>query len=258
MKSGLVEYFIVAILCLVDRTAGGSCRAAKLCCQGRDSGCVIQKASPNAIIESPRDKPCYCDHACLKLNDCCDDFRDACSVADCAVSEWGTWSPCKSQCGVGIQTRNRVITKAELNGGKHCPQLEQSRTCRGFAGCREHSELSHKGTVLLTTLSEKNSTSDDVNSVPSYCQIFTVLWASRICTREFPDLTLGSQICALCREDSGNCQSGEEYVAPTGIGRWKIMTSTSTRCHGRWIASTNLRNYCDTTGCEDMLSLKFI
>ena len=58
--------------------SAGSCRKAKLCCQGRDSGCVIQKASPNAIIESPQDKPCYCDHACLRLADCCDDFNDTC------------------------------------------------------------------------------------------------------------------------------------------------------------------------------------
>lgn len=67
------------LICLiVDGIAAGSCGSAKLCCQGRDSGCVIQKESPNAIIESPRDKPCYCDHACLKLADCCDDFKETC------------------------------------------------------------------------------------------------------------------------------------------------------------------------------------
>lgn len=70
---------MIMIAWTVDFTAAGSCRAAKLCCQGRDSGCVIQKASPNAIIESPRDTPCYCDHACLKLNDCCDDFKESCN-----------------------------------------------------------------------------------------------------------------------------------------------------------------------------------
>ncbi|KAK0156792.1 hypothetical protein PV327_011620, partial [Microctonus hyperodae] len=80
MKRKFVQLFIaLAIISLVDLSVGGSCKMAKLCCQGRDSGCVIQKASPNAIIESPKDKPCYCDHACLKLNDCCDDFRETCS-----------------------------------------------------------------------------------------------------------------------------------------------------------------------------------
>lgn len=56
----------------------GSCREAKLCCPGRDSACVVQKTPINAIIEDPTDKPCYCDHACLKLGDCCADFKPAC------------------------------------------------------------------------------------------------------------------------------------------------------------------------------------
>ncbi|KAL7743254.1 hypothetical protein ACLKA6_016195 [Drosophila palustris] len=59
-------------------TSAGSCREAQLCCNGRDSSCVVQKAPVNAIIEDLSDKPCYCDHACLKLGDCCDDFKDHC------------------------------------------------------------------------------------------------------------------------------------------------------------------------------------
>lgn len=62
----------------VGVVAAGSCRDAKLCCPGRDSSCVVQKAPLNAIIEDLSDKPCYCDHACLKLGDCCPDFKDAC------------------------------------------------------------------------------------------------------------------------------------------------------------------------------------
>lgn len=57
---------------------GGSCREATLCCNGRDSSCVVQKAPINAIIEDLNDKPCYCDHACLKLGDCCEDFKQHC------------------------------------------------------------------------------------------------------------------------------------------------------------------------------------
>lgn len=56
----------------------GTCKEAKLCCPGRDSSCVVQKAPVNAIIEDLSDKPCYCDHACLKLGDCCVDFKEAC------------------------------------------------------------------------------------------------------------------------------------------------------------------------------------
>ena len=56
----------------------GSCKEAGLCCTGRDASCVVQKTPQNAIIEDLRDTPCYCDHACLKLNDCCPDYRQTC------------------------------------------------------------------------------------------------------------------------------------------------------------------------------------
>ncbi|KAK3921081.1 Somatomedin-B and thrombospondin type-1 domain-containing protein [Frankliniella fusca] len=72
---------LVALLVLAALQPGaqaGSCRESKLCCPGRDSSCVVQKAPINAIIEDLSDKPCYCDHACLKLGDCCSDFKDAC------------------------------------------------------------------------------------------------------------------------------------------------------------------------------------
>ena len=58
--------------------AMGSCKEAGLCCTGRDASCVVQKTPQNAIIEDLRDTPCYCDHACLKLNDCCPDYRQTC------------------------------------------------------------------------------------------------------------------------------------------------------------------------------------
>lgn len=72
---------VVVLLALVPSAPvalAGSCLEAKLCCPGRDSACVVQKTPINAIIEDPTDKPCYCDHACLKLGDCCADFKPAC------------------------------------------------------------------------------------------------------------------------------------------------------------------------------------
>lgn len=63
---------------LAGQCGANYCRDANLCCPGRDSSCVVQKAHQNAIIEDLTDKPCYCDHACLKLGDCCPDFRETC------------------------------------------------------------------------------------------------------------------------------------------------------------------------------------
>lgn len=61
-------------------------------------------------------------------------------MVDCAVSEWGVWSTCDNHCGIGIQSRIRVVTQPKQNGGKHCPQLEQSRICQEYAGCRHREE----------------------------------------------------------------------------------------------------------------------
>lgn len=76
--NGLIaSLFVYSTLCVYS-VNGGSCREATLCCNGRDSSCVVQKAPINAIIEDLSDKPCYCDHACLKLGDCCGDFKQHC------------------------------------------------------------------------------------------------------------------------------------------------------------------------------------
>ncbi len=69
---------LVCVTWSVQNVRAGSCREATLCCNGRDSSCVVQNAPLNAIIEDLNDKPCYCDHACLKLGDCCDDFKTHC------------------------------------------------------------------------------------------------------------------------------------------------------------------------------------
>ena len=73
-----VLFGVVIFADFIEDVFAGSCKEAKLCCTGRDSACVVQKTSPNAIIQTLSDKPCYCDHACLKLGDCCLDFKEAC------------------------------------------------------------------------------------------------------------------------------------------------------------------------------------
>lgn len=56
----------------------GSCKEARMCCEGRDSTCVVQRAPLNSIIEDLDDKPCYCDTACLQIGDCCPDLKEFC------------------------------------------------------------------------------------------------------------------------------------------------------------------------------------
>jgi hypothetical protein len=89
----------VVVAVRLDVVAAGSCGEAKLCCPGRDSSCVVQKAPLNAIIEDLSDKPCYCDHACLKLGDCCKDFKEACGGKERQISV-ATREICRG--GVGV------------------------------------------------------------------------------------------------------------------------------------------------------------
>ncbi|XP_020292416.1 somatomedin-B and thrombospondin type-1 domain-containing protein isoform X2 [Pseudomyrmex gracilis] len=254
----LITLIVVAtlIFLIVDVTASGSCSSAKLCCQGRDSGCVIQKESLNAIIETPHDKPCYCDHACLKLADCCDDFKETCGVVDCAVSEWSPWSPCDNGCGSGTQRRIRVIEISEKNGGKHCPHLDQVRTCHSFQSCHAgiRSSQPHAKSVTFLTLFPGDGNGTDVRIKDgivdkSSCIAFTIVRASRACSKISDFLVEGSRICVEHPDD----ESMDRYV---GIGRWKLSIdivgngrSARSACHGKWIGDPRLTLDCRDPRC---------
>ncbi|XP_016952086.1 uncharacterized protein LOC108025912 isoform X1 [Drosophila biarmipes] len=205
-------------LLLLPLVAGGSCREAQLCCTGRDSSCVVQKAPINAIIEDLSDKPCYCDHACLKLGDCCDDFKDHCGVLDCQVGDWGAWSECDKSCGTGMMTRNRQVLQAAQNGGKHCPTLQQKRSCQGYR-CHGHHDkkILHEMALLLPAALSHSRHSNDSgdnrhnlraryrdsykhNHDHDYCVEFEVLKASKAC-RKLPPYNLmleGDRITVRC------------------------------------------------------------
>jgi len=113
----------------------GSCAAAGKCCDGKDTDCSVQKGDSNSIVIDLSDEPCYCDHGCLDMGDCCSDFKEFCGVLDCEVSDWSSWSPCSSSCGAGTSNRHRTVTRQEINGGVSCPDLHQAKACREDGGC---------------------------------------------------------------------------------------------------------------------------
>ena len=53
------------------------CSTSGLCCKHRDSECVAQRVYPNHTVDTSQ-LPCYCDHACIELEDCCPDYRQFC------------------------------------------------------------------------------------------------------------------------------------------------------------------------------------
>ena len=69
--------------CLSRPSAGllGSCRAARKCCDGKDTDCEVNAAdnvSANDIILNLNTETCYCDHGCLDMGDCCHDYKEYC------------------------------------------------------------------------------------------------------------------------------------------------------------------------------------
>ncbi|XP_033212419.1 uncharacterized protein LOC117170013 [Belonocnema kinseyi] len=217
MPNTFMWIFMIMIAWTVGFATAGSCRAAKLCCQGRDSGCVIQKASPNAIIESPRDTPCYCDHACLKLNDCCDDFKDAC------------------------------------NGGRKELSL--------FMGRVNGEDRVERDVALVSPVMRPSPSQNSIRKVtPGHCAIFTILWVSKTCSREYAPLIEGSHACVVCREDGSKtkCHNKGSTHDFAGIGRWKLSTTSYENCHGKWIGGSNMHTSCDSALCQDDLFFTFI
>jgi len=70
---------LTATTMLVDSLmAAGSCRASRKCCDGKDTDCAVQKGDLESIIMDLSDEPCYCDHGCLDMGDCCPDFKQFC------------------------------------------------------------------------------------------------------------------------------------------------------------------------------------
>ena len=50
-----------------------TCQNTYLC-----SECVAQKVFPNHTVDTSQ-LPCYCDHACIRLDDCCSDYKHFCA-----------------------------------------------------------------------------------------------------------------------------------------------------------------------------------
>ncbi|XP_058837380.1 somatomedin-B and thrombospondin type-1 domain-containing protein [Topomyia yanbarensis] len=213
----VVALLLLVVIC-VSSTHGGSCREASLCCNGRDSSCVVQKAPLNAIIEDLNDKPCYCDHACLRLGDCCDDFKAHCGVIDCVVSEWGPWSDCDTACGTGMMSRTRIIEHKPQNGGKHCPSLLQKRGCQGLK-CHNHHDrkVLRETALLLPAILSKSRHENDTSDIRrnlrlryknafkhnrgnEYCIEFEVIKATKACHKDktYSALAEGDRVTVRC------------------------------------------------------------
>jgi len=131
--SSMLTLFVIAFILPTFVSPANLCSTSGLCCKHRDSECVAQRVYPNHTVDTSQ-LPCYCDHACIELEDCCPDYRQFCGVKDCHVSEWGPWSPCSAdKCNTfGVEERHRVVLGHPVNGGMKCPHLLQSKQCQAL------------------------------------------------------------------------------------------------------------------------------
>lgn len=229
----------------------GSCRAAKRCCDGKDSECVVQKTPMNEIIEDlSEDEPCYCDHGCLDVGDCCPDFKDYCGVIDCQVGEWSSWSKCNVACGIGTSIRTRELIRPESNGGKQCPQLEEKRTCQASKCSNRNLDKfsAHSETAMLLPgkyapkTTKKYEVRSNLRSYRKkegqrYCVVFKVDKAMKSCRRDVDTNALkhGNTVCVLCDSKSQHSHLGGRCTGHGTEGkRTRFKNVLTPRCSGKW------------------------
>jgi len=214
-------------------------------------------------------KECYCDSACITLGDCCPDYKDACGVRDCRVSDWVQWSECDASCGVGRSNRSRSIIELPENGGKECPDLHQKRACHGQR-CEVKDDdkmLRETAIVLQSSFSSIRNVDENQDirrnlrlnypkdplkeNVIEYTILFEISKNKRSCetlgAEVYGKLQEGSKVCVQCQEAAMRRHLGYRCYGHGSVGkstRWSALGNTG--CHGRWIRldDREAANYC--------------
>jgi len=285
LKMNLV--MMMAAMAMLARLSmsAGSCQASRKCCDGKDTDCSVQQGSLPSLVLDLSDEPCYCDHGCLEMGDCCQDFKQFCGVFDCEVSAWSAWTECSSSCGSGTSTRSRTVTRPESNGGVSCPDLHQEKFCRGEGGCTRRKEeprlITHKkhgsssalretAMILpgkysqLTEVEEEEEKYDvrqnlktfkEEENDDQYCVVFKVEKAMKTCrhNKETEKLVRGAQVCVSCESKATRPHLGDRcsgHGVENKTTRFKNIITPG--CHGRW-TKTAVYDKCPCQGGQDFI-----
>lgn len=256
----LLVYISVLLTSLPVVLSVGSCWQAQMCCDGRNSSCVVQNYPPNVIPDIPEEingEKCYCDEHCMKLHDCCYDYNRACGVNHCKVSEWSEWTECTTRCGIGMMMRSRNVTHQPSRGGSACPRLLEKRGCMGFQCTHSEKAAIREMALILPAkygkarkVTEENDITRNLkeryyhknkNQRTRYCVKFVVVKGHKYCNHDSRKWTNalaapGTEVCVECQPYAMNMEGGKRCKGQGLAGvetRWKA-TNVS-RCRGRWI-----------------------
>jgi len=265
---------LTATTMLVDSLmAAGSCRASRKCCDGKDTDCAVQKGDLSSLVMDLSDEPCYCDHGCLEMGDCCPDFKQFCGVLDCEVSAWSSWSPCTSSCGSGTSSRSRTVTRPESNGGVSCPDLHQKKACRGDSCVEQqgrhkkhdNTALRESAMILPAKYGELEDEKYDVRqnlrtfkeeeNDDQYCVVFKVVKGTKACAKsiETKILRRGAEVCVSCESKATRPHLGDRcsgHGVEDKTTRFKNIITPG--CHGRW-TKTAVYDKCPCKEGQDFI-----
>uniref|UniRef100_A0A0K2T9M9 SMB domain-containing protein n=1 Tax=Lepeophtheirus salmonis TaxID=72036 RepID=A0A0K2T9M9_LEPSM len=277
-------FLVLSAQLFVTEAFYGSCRKSRRCCDGKDLNCLVDEESSNQqqqVNEQEYEEPCYCDHGCLELGDCCPDFKDYCGVIDCTVSGWSEWSQCDVQCGAGTSIRRRQIIHPPSNGGNECPVLEEKKPCRVKNCRRKHDKFNDKMAIRETAMlvpakfakkQRRQARNYDVRenlktyiqkdqkeeSQSSYCVVFHVDKSMHACHRseDTSMLLKGHRVCVSC---DGNAQRDHLGGRCTGHGaegrKTRFKNILSPHCKGKWTRLQVVQGQCP---CPEGADLVFV
>ncbi|XP_064653249.1 somatomedin-B and thrombospondin type-1 domain-containing protein-like [Lineus longissimus] len=265
--SGLLIVVIIS-LCFT-KSADASCeRLVGGCCKGLNSSSLCNVA--NGITMKGQRGKCYCDESCLKTQDCCSDYKTFCQATDCEVGDWSKWGRCSRECGEGGESkRQRLIIVKSSNGGKKCPELEETMPCVGRSchqrrdtfgrAVRETARIIPARFGRWRTSKMYDATrgirknlwfhysKNEIITKPSYFANYELVSTRRACEKNIygpwaGNLKKGQTICVECQVTAMHQRLGvrcKGHGAYEQMTRWNAMNVPG--CHGMWVQKSQHR-----------------
>ncbi|XP_078507977.1 somatomedin-B and thrombospondin type-1 domain-containing protein-like isoform X2 [Lissotriton helveticus] len=244
------------------KQAEAGCLELGLCCSGRNLSCTSTGWRPDRSFGT-----CFCDQACPRTLDCCQDYAEACTGLPCSVSEWSSWSGCSKPCKSTYRMRSRHITQRPT-GSERCPPLVEK------AGCLEYwneqgIECSQEIVPALITAesfgkARRKRLAVEETGNSGYCIEFQLQSLTKAClhanspyTQWMQHLRKGYTVCVECQPPALNPSSQRCYGDGRGAKKNQMLHFQAVgnpRCKGVWRRVRQL----DTCSCPSVHSFLFI